>query len=173
MLYIFFFGFIILFWGGYILLGIFVGWGVVTVVVLFLHGIFDRIGTLFRQPGPRITDARGKARVRLDDPIGMMSVISHRYSDPLFLKDLTFLEVQLFGKSSREVIELFRTAEIDPRAEVCGACAGKMLFKIAHDRKRLMAENRWTSEQALLWEKGTPREFQEVLSSYEAYGQSS
>ncbi|MEN0059607.1 MAG: hypothetical protein AAGB31_12280 [Bdellovibrio sp.] len=169
MIYIFFFGFILLFYGGYILLGAFVGWGIVTAVALVLNAIFERIGSLFRNSKNQIAKVKTTKRVQLDDPIGVMSAVSHRYSDLYFLKSLAFLEVELFGANSAEVTGWFKSAEGDSRPEVCGAYAVKILLFLAHARRCSIEKNQWSDQQEKIWSNGTPWEFQELVSiSYEA-----
>lgn len=102
----------------------------------------------------------------LADPIGAMSIVAQKYNDFHFLKDIAFLEVQLFGRNSNEVIEQFRSAESDPRPEVCGACANKMLLRISQERNIRLNNGRWSHEQEESWERGTPREWRLVIDQF-------
>lgn len=164
VIYIFFFGFILLFYGGYILLGLFVGWGIVTATTFTLNLMLDHLGSLLKRKQKLTLRPISTETVRLDDPIGVMSVISHRYSQIYFLKDLAFLEVELFGASSPEVTTWFRSAEADSRPEVCGASAGKILLFLSRVRQSSISSKNWNNEQENIWKRGVPQELQSLLA---------
>lgn len=96
MLYLFFFGFIFIFGAGYIFVGGIAIWITATVVVILLNKIFGLFN--FRKQKSEISISKQTAN--LADPIGAMSIVAQRYNDVLFLKDIAFLEVQLFGRNS-------------------------------------------------------------------------
>lgn len=164
MINIFFLGFILLFWGGYIWIGALVAWGTVTTIALLLNATLVRLGSILRPRIKKVERAKSTKRVRLDDPIGAMSVISHRYNAPMFLKDLAFLEVEIFGKNSAEVIMWFQSAKSDPRPEVCGASAVNIILVLARARQESISQRRWTEQQEKRWASGVPSEFLSLLS---------
>lgn len=165
ILYLFFGIFGVLLWG----VSAYFSWmfflSVASILTLFLKGLVNSVGSMypFRRP-TKPTPKKSTRHVRLEDPIGVMSMIAHRYNEPLFLKDLTFLEVQLFGSSSSEVSDWFHTAEEDPRPEVCGAFAGKILLKLARNRQEYIQTDRWSEDLEAIWKKGVPKEFRDLVS---------
>lgn len=105
-------------------------------------------------------------RVNLNDPIGALSVVALKYNYIGFLKDLVFLELQLFGKNSYEVIDFFHSAEGDPSPEVCASCANKILLSLADSREHEISNNLWAEEQELKWVCSTPREWRDAFSAH-------
>lgn len=137
-----------------------------SVVILLLNKVFGGLRFTSKkkiEPMAPITSAK----VSLDDPIGALCVVAQKYNDILFLKDLAFLEVQLFGRNSSPVIDLFRSAEGDPRPEVCASCANKIFFLLAKLREQKISNGSWTDEQEETWRKGIPKELRSVFSKYE------
>lgn len=163
-LFLFLFGFILIFGSGYVFGGALIIWIIASLVALLLAKVanFFNLDFSFKKSKQKNIEAPTK-RVNLNDPIGALSVVALKYNYIGFLKDLVFLELQLFGKNSFEVIELFRSAECDQRPEVCGACANKILLRLARARKEKIKDQEWTSTQEDTWERGTPSEWRAVL----------
>lgn len=164
-LFLFLFGFILIFGSGYVFGSVLIIWIIASLVALLLAKIanFFNLDFSFIKSKKKNSEPPTK-RVNLNDPIGALSVVALKYNYVGFLKDLVFLERQLFEKNSFEVIELFRSAETDPRPEVCGACANKILLRLAQVRKEKIENHEWTSTQENIWERGTPTEWRAVLN---------
>lgn len=165
ILFLFLMGFILIFGSGYVFGGVLIIWIIASLVALLLAKIanFSKLYFSFKKSKQNNIEAPTK-KVSLNDPIGALSVVALKYNYIGFLKDLVFLELKLFGKNSFEVIELFRSAEADPRPEVCGACANKILLRLAQVRKEKIKNYEWTSELENIWERGTPSELRAVLA---------
>lgn len=163
-LFLFLFGFILIFGSGYVFGSVLIIWIIASLVALLLAKIanFFNLDFSFIKSKKKNIEVP-TSRVNLNDPVGALSVVALKYNYIGFLKDLVFLELQLFGKNSFEVIELFRSAEADPRPEVCGASANKILMKIAQTRRDKIENHGWTADLESIWERGTPSEWRAVL----------
>lgn len=163
-LLLFLFGFILIFGSGYVFGSVLIIWTIASLVALLLAKIanFFNLDFSFIKSKKKNIEVPTK-RVNLNDPIGALSVVALKYNYIGFLKDLVFLELQLFGKNSFEVIEIFRSAECDQRPEVCGSCANKILLRLSRVRKEKIKDHEWTSTQENIWERGTPSEWRAVV----------
>jgi len=163
-LFLFFIGFILIFGSGYVFGGALILWIVASLITLLIAKVanFFNLDFSLKKWKNKNVEAPTK-RANLNDPIGALSVVVLKYNYIGFLKDLVFLELQLFGTNSHEVIEFFRSAEEDPRPEVCGACASKILMKLTQVRREKIKNDEWTARQENIWELGTPSEWRAVL----------
>lgn len=166
-----FFGFIALFFLGNLFFmataGLTIAGGVLVFLQSILTAIVDHVlypfSLLFRRKPKAIITTE---QANLTDPIGALSLVAQRYNDVAFLKDLLYLEVELFGRASQKSSEFFYQAEKDPRPEVCGACANKILLHIASERRQKIKDTRWTEKHETIWMKGTPKEWRSVVADY-------
>lgn len=166
-----FFGFIGLFFLGNLFFIATASFTIASGVLLFLQSILTTIVDQILYPFSLIFRRRKKTIMttepaNLTDPIGALSLVAQRYNDVIFLKDLLYLEVELFGRASSKSSEFFCQAEKDPRPEVCGACANKILLHIASERRQRIADTQWTEKHETIWIKGTPKEWRSVVADY-------
>lgn len=165
-LFLFFIGFILIFGSGYVFGGALIIWIIASLVVLLLAKIsnFFNLDFSFKKwKKKNIEPPTPVKRANLNDPIGALSVVVLKYNYIGFLKDLVFLELQLFGNNSFEVINFIRSAEADPRPEVCGASASKILMKLTQTRQEKIRNHEWTSRQENIWGRGVPSEWRAVV----------
>lgn len=165
MLTIFVFSFVLIFGIGYILFAYTVYIVGLSFVGLVLNGIIQLLGleNFFKSKNRKKEEAEEVIKVDLNNPIGALAAIANRYNALYFLQDLVSMEIKIFGACSDETAQLFYAAKKDPRPEVFGTNAAKILFGLAKSRQQLVNEKSWTEDQELVWCRAAPSEFRATI----------